>query len=139
MRPSGGEPRQPTIPISDLAGGLAAAFAISTAVVGALRHGQGEWVDVSVADVLATWVGPVDKVRMVDVEAPLAGVPGYGVFPTADGRYVALGIMNEDHFWVGLCQALGMDEHEGLARTERHGRTHELNGIIADVIKRLDA
>ena len=34
-------------------------------------NGRGERVDVSIADVLATWVGPVGQVRMVDVEAPL--------------------------------------------------------------------
>ena len=137
LRPTGGQPQNPTIPISDLAGGLAGAYAIAVACVGALRHGGGERVDVSVADVLATWVGPVDRVRMEGVEAPLAGVPGYGIFPTADEQYVALGIMNEDHFWVGLCRALELPEHEGLGRTERHGRVHELNAVIAGVIRGL--
>jgi crotonobetainyl-CoA:carnitine CoA-transferase CaiB-like acyl-CoA transferase len=137
LRPAGGKPQQPTVPISDLAGGVAAAFAITTACLGAQRTGRGERVDVSVADVLATWVGPVNRVRMEGVEAPLAGVPGYGVFPTADDRYVALGIMNEDHFWVGLCQALGLHDHQQLGRTERHGRTHELNGVIADAMSHL--
>jgi crotonobetainyl-CoA:carnitine CoA-transferase CaiB-like acyl-CoA transferase len=137
LRPSGGKPQQPTVPISDLAGGVAAAFAITAACLGAKRTGRGERVDVSIADVLATWVGPVERIRMEGVEAPLAGVPGYGVFPTDDDRYIALGIMNEDHFWVGLCQALELHEHEQLGRTERHGRTHELNGVIADAISRL--
>ena len=55
-------------------------------MLGARATGQGERVDVAVTDVLSTWVGPVGTVRMVGVEKPLAGVPGYGVFPTADGR-----------------------------------------------------
>jgi len=137
LKPAGGEPRSPTVPISDLAGGVAAAFAIATACLGARRHGRGERIDVSVADVLATWVGPVGQVRMVGVEAPLAGAPGYGVFPTADERHVAIGIMNEDHFWVGLCRALELDSHEQLALAERNGRVHELNAAIADAIGRL--
>lgn len=137
LRPSGGETRHPTLPISDLAGGLAGAFAIATACIAAKFHGRGERIDVSVADVLATWVGPVDRVRMIDVEEPLAGLPGYGTFPTADGREVALGIMNEDHFWVGLCRALELHHHEMLDRTERTGRKHEVNGDIAKVIRGL--
>lgn len=137
LRPSGGETRHPTVPVSDLAGGLAGAFAIATACLGAKLHGRGERIDVSVADVLATWVGPVDHVRMVDVEKPLAGLPGYGTFPTADGREVALGIMNEDHFWVGLCRALDLPEHAPLDRTERTRRLHEVNADIARAIRRL--
>jgi crotonobetainyl-CoA:carnitine CoA-transferase CaiB-like acyl-CoA transferase len=134
LRPSGGETRHPTVPISDLAGGLAGAFAIATACLGARARGQGERIDVSVADVLATWVGPVGEVRMIDVEKPLAGLPGYGTFPTADGGEVALGIMNEDHFWIGLCRALDLHHHETLDRTERTRRKQEVNRDIAKVI-----
>src|SRR4051794_1263820 len=134
LRPRGGEPREPTIPISDLGGGVAAAFAIAVACLGAQRDGRGERIDVSVADVLATWVGPVGPVRMVDLDAPLNGAPGYGVFPTADDRHVAIGIMNEDHFWVGLCRALDLGVHEELTNAERNRRIHELNAAIASVI-----
>ncbi len=137
MRPRGGEPREPTIPISDLGGGVAAAFAIAVACLGAQRDGRGERIDVSVTDVLATWVGPVGAVRMVDLDAPLNGAPGYGVFPTADDRHVAIGIMNEDHFWVGLCRALDLGAHETLANAERNRRVHELNSEIAAAISRL--
>jgi crotonobetainyl-CoA:carnitine CoA-transferase CaiB-like acyl-CoA transferase len=137
MRPRGGEPRSPTIPISDLGGGVAAAFAIAVACFGAQRDGRGERIDVSVTDVLATWVGPVGAVRMVDVDAPLNGAPGYGVFRTADDVHVAVGIMNEDHFWVGLCRALDLAAHEQLTNAERNRRVHELNEDIADAIGRL--
>ena len=137
LRPRGGPPREPTIPVSDLAGGLAGAFAITTAVLGARRHGRGERIDISVTDVLATWVGPVGRVRMEGVEGHLDGAPGYGVFTTADDEQVAIGIMNEDHFWTGLCRALELAEHEPLGRTERHRRTKELNAAIAAAIRRL--
>jgi alpha-methylacyl-CoA racemase len=136
LRPRGGDPRTPTIPISDLGGGVAAAFAIAVACVGAQRDGRGERIDVSVTDVLATWVGPVGAVRMVDLDAPLNGAPGYGVFPTDDDGHVAIGIMNEDHFWVGLCRALDLG-HEQLTNAERNRRVHELNADIADAISRL--
>ncbi len=137
LRPAGGAPRHPTVPISDLAGGVAAAFAIAAACLGAQRHGRGERIDLSVTDVLATWVGPVGRVRMVGLDAPLSGAPGYGTFPTADDRHVAIGIMNEDHFWAGLCRALDLHAHEHLTNAERNRRVHELNGVIADAIGRL--
>jgi crotonobetainyl-CoA:carnitine CoA-transferase CaiB-like acyl-CoA transferase len=127
------KPQQPTVPLGDLGGGVAGAFGIVTAVVGARATGQGERIDVSVTDVLSTWVGPVGDVMMVGVDRPLAGVPGYGVFPTADDRYVAIGIMNEDHFWVGLCRALDLP-HEGLSNGARNARVHELNAEIAAAI-----
>jgi crotonobetainyl-CoA:carnitine CoA-transferase CaiB-like acyl-CoA transferase len=134
LRPRGGEPVHPTVPISDLAGGVAGAFAIATACLGAKLHGRGERVDVSIADVLATWVGPVGPVEMVGLDGPLRGAPGYGTFPTRDGGYVAIGIMNEDHFWVGLCRALGLDAYEHLDNPERNRRVHEVNTLIGDVI-----
>ena len=49
-------------------------------------------------------------------------VPGYGLFPTADGGQLSLGVLNEQHFWSALCDALDLDELAGLdfvARTER--------------------
>jgi crotonobetainyl-CoA:carnitine CoA-transferase CaiB-like acyl-CoA transferase len=136
LAPHGTMPREPTVPIGDLGGGIAGAFGIVTAVLGARATGKGERIDVSVTDVLTTWVGPVGAVKMVGVERPLAGVPGYGVFPTADDRYVAIGIMNEDHFWVGLCRALDLP-HEGLSNRDRNARVRELNAEIATVISKL--
>jgi len=137
LRPRGGKPVNPTVPVSDLAGGVAGAFAIATACLGAKLHGRGERVDVSVADVLATWVGPVGPVEMVGLDGPLKGAPGYGTFPTKDGGYVAIGIMNEDHFWVGLCRALGLEAHEHLDNTERNRRVHDVNALIGEVISEL--
>jgi crotonobetainyl-CoA:carnitine CoA-transferase CaiB-like acyl-CoA transferase len=137
LRPRGGTPVNPTVPISDLAGGVAGAFAIVTACLGAKLHGRGERVDVSVADVLATWVGPVGPVEMVGLDGPLRGAPGYGCFPTQDGGYVAIGIMNEDHFWVGLCRALELEGWEHLDNPERNRRVREINARIGEVISRL--
>jgi crotonobetainyl-CoA:carnitine CoA-transferase CaiB-like acyl-CoA transferase len=134
LRPRGGEPVNPTVPVSDLAGGVAGAFAIAAACLGAKLHGRGERVDVSVADVLATWVGPVGLVEMVGLDGPLRGAPGYGIFPARDGGYVAIGIMNEDHFWVGLCRALGLKDHEHLDNPERNRRVHDINRMIGEVI-----
>jgi crotonobetainyl-CoA:carnitine CoA-transferase CaiB-like acyl-CoA transferase len=42
-----------------------------------------------------------------------------GVFRTAEGRYIELGVFSEDHLWDLLCAALGLTEHSGLDMTQR--------------------
>jgi crotonobetainyl-CoA:carnitine CoA-transferase CaiB-like acyl-CoA transferase len=37
------------------------------------------------------------------------GVPCYGVYPTADGRWLAVGAL-EDKFWRALCATIGRDD-----------------------------
>ena len=97
----------PTIPISDLAGGVAAAFAIAPPA--SARSGTAGASGSTCRSPTCWPLGrPGGRVRMVGLDAPLSGAPGYGTFPTADDRHVALGIMNEDHFWVGLCRALDL-------------------------------
>ena len=81
---------QPTIPIGDLGGGIAGAFGIVTAVLGARATGRGERVDVPVTDVLATWVGPgragADGRRR---EAAGRRCRATACSPRADGGHVA--------------------------------------------------
>ena len=57
-------------------------------------------------------------------QRPSGPVPGYGLFATADGRQVSLGVVNEQHFWSALCRELGLDDAAGsrLRRTVRSGR-----------------
>ncbi|MEM6991081.1 MAG: CoA transferase, partial [Myxococcota bacterium] len=38
----------------------------------------------------------------------LHALPHYGVFQTGDGRWLSIGIVDEDKFWRALCQALGL-------------------------------
>jgi crotonobetainyl-CoA:carnitine CoA-transferase CaiB-like acyl-CoA transferase len=82
-------------------------------------------------------VGPVGRVEMFGLDRALQGAPGYGTFRTRDGGYVAIGIMNEDHFWVGLCRALGLDGEELLDNRERNRRVREINARIGEVIGEL--
>src|SRR5262245_52908471 len=50
-------PSDPATPYADLAGGLFAAFAICAALVNVRRTGEGERIDVSMTDALASWTG----------------------------------------------------------------------------------
>jgi crotonobetainyl-CoA:carnitine CoA-transferase CaiB-like acyl-CoA transferase len=135
LSPEGGSPREPAVPVADLSGGMAAAFAVCAAVVRRVQTGEGERIDVAMADVLATWTGAVaPRAEGTDEEA--RGVPGYGTFATADGKYVALGVLTEDHFWGPLCDALGLADVADLGFLDRMARAAELQPQIADAIRR---
>jgi crotonobetainyl-CoA:carnitine CoA-transferase CaiB-like acyl-CoA transferase len=134
LTPEGGDP--PTsggIPWADLAGGLAAAFAICAALVRRLRHGDGEVIDLAMTDVLATWTGAVAGGVVPEVGRRLAGLPGYGVYRAADG-WIALGTITEAHFWAATCDALGLHDVRDLPLADQLERMHELRERIAAAV-----
>ena len=55
-------------------------------------------------------------------------VPGYGLFTTADGRQVALGVVNEHHFWARSVPALGLDDLAALDFAQRSPRATSSSG-----------
>jgi crotonobetainyl-CoA:carnitine CoA-transferase CaiB-like acyl-CoA transferase len=132
LAPDGGIPRESAVPIADLSGGMAAALGICAALVRRDRTGEGEWIDVGMADVLATWTGTVPPTAE-GVDPSARGVPGYGTFEAADG-FVTLAMLSEDHFWSGLCAVLGLDEVAHLGFVERCARLDELQAAIAAAI-----
>jgi len=132
LAPEGGPPSVPAVPVADLAGGMAAAFAICAAMVRRLTTGEGEYIDLAMADVLATWTGAAVTPRARAADGP--GVPGYGTFVCADGRHVALGVLTEDHFWRPLCAELGLGELAELTFAERTARVDEIQGQVAAAV-----
>jgi crotonobetainyl-CoA:carnitine CoA-transferase CaiB-like acyl-CoA transferase len=134
LAPDAGPPVVSALPIADLAGGMAAAFAITAALFRRLRTGEGECIDVAMSDVLATWTGAA-RPRAQGVDPTARGVPGYGLFDTADGGYVVLGVLTEDHFWRGLCQVLGLGDVAELGFTDRMARLVELQEQVAGAIR----
>lgn len=141
LTPEGGwAKRPPPLPTADLAAGLTAAFGICAAVFGRVTSGEGASLDISMTDVLATWTGPVSaggpdgKTRGSGDGAPPPPLPGYGLFATGDGGQVALGIMNEQHFWASLCSQLGLDELATIDFPARCARGEELQRRVSDAI-----
>lgn len=120
----------PTTAWADLAGGLAAAFAICAAWIGRERTGEGDVIDVAMTDLLATWTGAVGAGTLAGVERKVAGLPAYGAFAATDG-VVALGVITEPHFWDATCTALGLDDLCGLPLPEQVERGAELRWRIA--------
>jgi crotonobetainyl-CoA:carnitine CoA-transferase CaiB-like acyl-CoA transferase len=110
----GGGPALCNVQIADLLGGAAsAAIAILGALVAARSRGRGRHIDVAMAD--ASLAHNVFTLHALDQQGATAargddlltgGVPCYGVYATADGRFLAVGAL-EDKFWRALCAALG--------------------------------
>jgi alpha-methylacyl-CoA racemase len=112
-----GEVITPNFQIGDLMGGTQAAVCgILAALLGAQRSGVGRFVDISMTHevlrhhvlagtaVVRTGHAPVQGRELLS-----GGAPCYGVYATADGRYLAVGAL-ELPFWRGLCETLGRPE-----------------------------
>ena len=108
-----GAPALCNVQIADLLGGAAtAAIGLLAALVGAQRTGRGRYVDVSMTDAslahnlfslhaLERWGHVVPR----GSDLLTGGVPCYGVYPTRDGRWLAVGAL-EEKFWRALCEAI---------------------------------
>jgi crotonobetainyl-CoA:carnitine CoA-transferase CaiB-like acyl-CoA transferase len=120
----------PRVPIADLAAATVAALAISAAWANKLRTGEGERIDVAMADVVASWIGPRSGNAIAGRDEPARGSTGYGVFRCADGRWLALGVIAEDHFWKAVCDALGIAELGALAYFDRLDRFDECQAAV---------
>ena len=103
LTPTGGTPVECTVPIADLSGGVFAAMATCAALLGRTRTGSGERIDVAMAEVLATWTGPFTGTAVAGQREPMGKLPSYGSFASADGQWITLGVIDEQHFWARLC------------------------------------
>ena len=111
---AGGAPAISNLQLGDLLGGtMTALFGVLVALVDARASGKGRLVDVSMTDgVMAHAIFPLTEVLANGRVKPrgedlLTGeVPCYGVYRTADGRYMAVGAL-EEKFWHQVCDTLG--------------------------------
>src|SRR3954454_10489339 len=78
--PGGEPPAIPLLPVADLAGATMLARAVCAAWPPKLQTGEGEYVDVSMTEVVATWRGNRRSVRTAGRDEPSGGSAGYGVF-----------------------------------------------------------
>jgi alpha-methylacyl-CoA racemase len=114
---SGGPPSLCNLQIADLLGGAATtAIAILAALFGAQRAGRGRYVDVAMAD--ASLAHNIFALHALDQNGRTrprggdlltGGVPCYGVYGTEDGRWLAVGAL-EEKFWHALCATIGRDD-----------------------------
>lgn len=130
-------PTIPRLPVADLEGGTVCALLICAAWARRLFAGVGERIEVSMADVVAWWVGPHSGGRRQEFTSSPQS-PGYGVFQTQDGKWITLAALSEQRLWDAICEALGLEDARGLPFEARYSRAEELNTDIARAIGRLD-
>jgi crotonobetainyl-CoA:carnitine CoA-transferase CaiB-like acyl-CoA transferase len=138
---AGGPPALCNLQVADLLGGAAsAAIAILASLVRAQRSGQGARVDIAMADAaLAHNIFALHALEQWGATRPrgedllTGGVPAYGVYGTSDGRWLAVGAL-EDKFWRLLCATIDRADlaGSGLA-TGADGRRvrRELEAVFA--------
>lgn len=105
------DPAPPKTPVADYAGATMLTLAVLVALWGRDRGGGGQYIDLAMFDVIASWNAvhapwTHSDVTRLDHDPVIGGeYPCYNTYETADGRYLALGAM-ERNFWLGLCEAL---------------------------------
>jgi crotonobetainyl-CoA:carnitine CoA-transferase CaiB-like acyl-CoA transferase len=109
-------PMRPGVQTADVFGALFAAYATLSGLVGAGRAGEGFIADVSLveasiaaaaweaADCLETGQAPKPLGNRHRLNAP------YQLFKCKDGRHVAIGTSNDQHF-ASLMKVLGLEDH----------------------------
>jgi crotonobetainyl-CoA:carnitine CoA-transferase CaiB-like acyl-CoA transferase len=131
----GEAPAIPRVPIADLAAGSVAAFCIAAAWARKLRTGEGERIDVAMADVVASWSGTSSGNVLRGRTRPAGGSTGYGVFACADGGWITLAVISEDHFWQAVCDALDLPpELHGLGHLERLDRFEDCQSAVTTAV-----
>lgn len=111
-----GKPVIPGVQVADLAGGMVAAFAILAALLARARTGRGQYIDVSMFDVMLSML-PVPaahhfagKTIEVGGKYVLSGAyPFYNVYETSDGKFMTLGAL-EPKFWANFCRKVERED-----------------------------
>ena len=113
---SAGRPVIPGIQVADLAGGMIAGFAILAALLARERTGRGQFVDVSMFDVMLSMLPIPAAHQLAGTAIPVGGkyvlsgaYPFYNVYETSDGKFMTLGAL-EPKFWANFCRKVGRDD-----------------------------
>lgn len=118
-----GPPHLPGFQLADIAGGaLYAALGITSALVRRGRTGEGTHLDISMTEGALSFLLPTVARHSAGEREPRGqgmlsgGLPCYRVYPTADGRYLAVGAL-EPKFWDPFVEAVGAEELKGRGMT----------------------
>jgi crotonobetainyl-CoA:carnitine CoA-transferase CaiB-like acyl-CoA transferase len=124
--PGAGWPSAMPGAIGDRTSAVGLAFAVTSALVKAQRTGVGSVVDVSLLG-MATWLMSADVMRAaagvtepLDHDRAAKSNPLVNFFPTADGRWLTLCLMESDRYWADLCKLLEVPQLTGDPRFVDH-------------------
>jgi alpha-methylacyl-CoA racemase len=136
-----GDPQRPTVPpvlAADLAGGsYPAVVNILLALLQRERTGHGSHLDIAMTEnmfMLMTWAlgQGLASGRWPESGSELltGGSPRYQIYPTADGRHVAVAAL-EQKFWETFCELIGLPEPWRDDRKDPAATIAEVRKIIA--------
>jgi alpha-methylacyl-CoA racemase len=128
LEPIGRAGERPVPPLNLLGdfggGGLLLAMGVLAALVERATSGRGQVVDASMVDGSAILTAGLHGLRNIGMWAKPrgenmldGGAPFYDTYETADGRYVAVGAI-EERFWGALCTVLEVDPAEYAGRLD---------------------
>jgi len=110
-----GPPVVPGFQAGDITGALHAVIGTLLAIVAREKTGRGQFVDISIAHAAASLMA-IPRAVLGAGQLPRRGnelLSGryacYGLYSTADGRWVAVGAL-EPKFWSALCVLLGCED-----------------------------
>jgi crotonobetainyl-CoA:carnitine CoA-transferase CaiB-like acyl-CoA transferase len=111
-----GRPVIPGVQVADLAGGMIAGFAILAALLARERTGRGQYIDVSMFDVMVSMLPIPAAHHLAGASIPVGGkyvlsgaYPFYNVYETGDGKFMTLGAL-EPKFWANFCRKVDRDD-----------------------------
>jgi crotonobetainyl-CoA:carnitine CoA-transferase CaiB-like acyl-CoA transferase len=111
-----GKPVIPGVQVADLAGGMIAGFAILAALLARERTGRGQYVDVSMFDVMVSMLPIPAAHHFAGSTIPVGGkyvlsgaYPFYNVYETSDGKFMTLGAL-EPKFWANFCRKVDRED-----------------------------
>lgn len=128
------EPSNPDIAVADLSSGLFATIAILVALLAREKYGKGQYIDISMADVLLYLNSTAIGIFFASGTTHRVTRAGGGVFKTEDNKCLTISIAGENHFWRKLCNILGHSDVEGLSYQQRLQIAENLNSRIAETI-----
>ncbi|MES2532847.1 MAG: CoA transferase [Pseudomonadota bacterium] len=137
-----GQPMLPCLPAADMAGSLMAMSGVLMALLRRATTGEGDYIDISMQDSLASWlvnvVGPAfaqDRAMVPGDERSFGGNAFYNVYRCADGRSLTIGGA-EIKFATNLLTALGRPDLIDLCKLPPGAGQRPVKAFLAETFAR---
>jgi alpha-methylacyl-CoA racemase len=136
----GGNPRPPINLLGDYAaGGALGAFGVASALISAQRTGEGQVLDIAMADGVALLTAKLHGLRAAGLYSDVpgtnfldSGAPFYDTYRTRDGGFIAVGALEPD-FYCEFVSRLEVDLEDWPDQNDE-ARWPELRERIAETI-----
>ena len=127
------------IQVADVGGAMGALVGLLAAVVQRGATGRGQFVDVSMFDLMVAWQAHLIAHCLVGGETPapegmaLNGGRAYDLYQTQDGRWLSVGSL-ELKFWEGLCVAIGRADLIAPGLSQDDGEQARVKATVREAI-----